>query len=505
MKKLCVSIVEPSVENARRELDAALERDVIAEVRLDAIDDLGPTEEGVDALLERVPVELARDVLVTWRRQRDGGRRDLDDAGRLRLLAHAARRHGVLVDVELDLAARIDELGIPRDRLVLSHHDFERTPDLSPLYDAMARQSAAVFKIATRATRVEDLAAHFDVLARAKAEGRGLVSLAMGAKGLPTRVLGPAFGSAFSFCATSRGRESAPGQATLAEMRQLFRAERIDPDWIVTGIVAGRIDYTLSPVMHNTAFAVGGLSGVYVPFEVEDLGAFVADVLRPATRRVPWHVRGVSVTIPHKTGMLAFLDEVEPRAKRAGAVNTVVVDGDRLVGHNTDVEGAIRPLERAVGPLSGLDVAVVGAGGAARAVVCGLVERGARVRIFARDERRALALAGELGVRSAPLSELVRASPDVLVNATPLGTAGASEGESVVSSEALTGIGLVYDLVYNPAETRLLREAKAAGCRVLGGLPMLAEQAALQFELWTGVRAAPELMMQAAEAELAGR
>jgi 3-dehydroquinate dehydratase/shikimate dehydrogenase len=317
-----------------------------------------------------------------------------------------------------------------------------------------------------------------------------------------SRVLGPAHGAAFTFCSLDRGRESAPGQVSLAEMRASYRADRIGAGTTVTGLAGGRVDYSLSPVMHNAAHAALGLDQGYVPFEVDDHYRFVADVLRPATRRVPWRVRGMSVTNPFKTSVAALLDRVDPLAARVGAVNTITVEGGELVGSNTDVAGAVGPLERALGPLSGALVAVVGAGGAARAVVCGLVDRGARVGVYARRLEAAREVADRFGANAFPLDALASARVDALVNATPLGTRGPLEGESPVPAGSLAGAGLVYDLVYNPAETRLLSDARRQGRATLGGLEMLAAQAALQLELWTGRTAPERLMYEAAAAAL---
>jgi shikimate dehydrogenase len=191
------------------------------------------------------------------------------------------------------------------------------------------------------------------------------------------------------------------------------------------------------------------------------------------------------------------LDHVDPFAAGVGAVNTIVVDGETLAGFNTDVAGAIVPLERAYGPLEGVRAAVVGAGGAARAVAFGLRERGARVTVFARREERAAALADRIGCDGKGIEALGAAATDILVNTTPVGTRGPHETESPVPSEMLRRVRFVYDLVYNPAETRLLAEARAAGAATLNGLPMLVEQAAHQFELWTG-RTAPREAMAAA-------
>jgi 3-dehydroquinate dehydratase/shikimate dehydrogenase len=354
----------------------------------------------------------------------------------------------------------------------------------------MATVPAGVYKLATRANGVGDLFAHFGVLGAARAASRRAVAIAMGPKGFATRVLGPAWGADFTFCAPDAERGTAPGQAPLVAMRDLYRVDELTEATLVTGLVAGTAGYSLSPAMHNAAARDLGVDLVYVPFEAEDLATFLAGV-----RSAGWRSRGFSVTNPFKTEALELVDEADALARRAGAVNTIVVDGRRLVGYNTDVEASVAPLEALVGALEGVRVGVVGAGGAARALVCGLAARGARVAVFARRADRARAVAEPFGATAFGLDAEPSVGLDVLVNATPVGTTGLSEGDSPVPSRWLAGIGVAYDLVYAPERTRFLAEAEAAGCRTLGGLPMLAAQAARQFELWTGEAVEPSRLL----------
>lgn len=272
-------------------------------------------------------------------------------------------------------------------------------------------------------------------------------------------------------------------------MRDRYRAEDLTGGSFVIGLIAGRTTYSRSPAMHNRVLAETSSDGVYLPFAVDDLPSFLDATVRPASRRVPWTIRGFSVTNPHKTAALELVDELDPLAARVGAINTIVVGDDgRLKGHNTDVEGALGPLEAAFGDLANARVGVIGAGGAARAVVAGLADRGARTTVFARDLDRARDLARSFRTGVGGLDEIGSAALEVLVNATPVGTSGDTEGESPVVASALDGIRLVFDLVYAPENTQLLIDARARGCRTLGGRPMLAAQAARQFDLWTGKR-----------------
>jgi shikimate dehydrogenase len=251
--------------------------------------------------------------------------------------------------------------------------------------------------------------------------------------------------------------------------------------------------------MHNAAFAARGLDAVYIPFEVADAPAFIRRMAHPRTRELVWNLRGLSVTAPHKTAIMPALDSIEPAARQLGAVNTVVFEGDELRGHNTDARAALAPLAGLLN-LREARVAVVGAGGAARAVLWSLRESGARASVFARSAERARPAASNFDAACHALEGARFDGFDLVINTTPLGTRGERESETPVEASQLRGARAAYDLVYNPSETRFMREARAAGCEiVLGGLPMLVAQAAAQFKLWTGLDAPLEVMSAVAE------
>ena len=205
----------------------------------------------------------------------------------------------------------------------------------------------------------------------------------------------------------------------------------------------------------------------------------------------------MSVTIPYKTAVIPLLDEVDETAREIGAVNTVVIERDCLKGYNTDVEGAIEPLER-VCSIEGESFGVIGAGGAARAVIYGLQKRGARVTLFARDPVRARGLADSVGAELYPLDALESSDVHVMINTTPVGMRGHDEGSSPVRSAAFRDRLAAYDLVYNPLETKFLKDAQKEGCQTVSGIEMLVAQGARQFEIWTGRKAPTDLMRAAA-------
>ncbi|MFZ5758533.1 MAG: shikimate dehydrogenase [Thermodesulfobacteriota bacterium] len=265
---------------------------------------------------------------------------------------------------------------------------------------------------------------------------------------------------------------------------------------VLHGIMGNPVSHSLSPVMHNSAFAAVGLNAVYVPFPV-------IDVAPALTGFRAIGVRGVSVTIPHKQAVIPLLDAIDPVAAKIGAVNTLLIDNNRIIGYNTDWLGANRALEEKIS-LAGCRVLLLGAGGSARAIGFGLIEAGARVVIVSRTAASGRELAAGLGCPWHPLEELPGLTADCLINATSVGMTPHSE-TSLVPRQLLPGLQVVMDIVYAPLQTRLLREADEAGCRTVDGTAMLLYQGVAQFELWTGKPAPVDVMRHSLLAALAVR
>ncbi|MCG3778012.1 MAG: Quinate/shikimate dehydrogenase [Nitrospira sp.] len=265
------------------------------------------------------------------------------------------------------------------------------------------------------------------------------------------------------------------------------------------GVIGNPVEHSLSPAIHNAAFQKLGLNFVYLAFPVEAIGDAIKGL------RALGNFRGASVTIPHKVAAVPFLDAVDPTACHIGAINTIVAEGGSLTGYNTDATGALRALREGGVTLQGQHVVMLGSGGAARAIAFALgTESGInRLTLLGIDERERTALARDLqsktglAVQASPLDDasLEQALPDarVLIHCTPMGMSPNVQGTVVPASLLHTGL-TVMDIVYNPRETRLLTEAKAAGCRTVPGLEMFLHQAAAQFELWTNQAAPTEVM-----------
>jgi 3-dehydroquinate dehydratase/shikimate dehydrogenase len=451
------------------------------ELRLDCLD---PRELAFE--VETFAGELSRPAILTFRPSEQGGYRVLERAERDAFWKKdPGASINALCDIESDLVVNF------WPRVIISHHDFSGVPDdLEEIYERLAATSARIVKIAVRANEITDCIRVFKLLERGTRENRELIAIAMGNAGIATRILGPSRGAFLTYGSLVDESATAPGQVNARQLRSVYHIDDIDEDTMICGLVGLPVMHSVSPHMHNAAFAAAGVNGVYLPLEVRDIKAFVQRMVHPQTRELDWNLRGLSITAPHKSSVMELLDWIDADAQEIGAVNTVVVEKGLLHGYNTDVYGFVEPLRERLGSLAGLRVAVIGAGGAARAAVWALKRDRAGATLFARDPTK-----GE------PLAGASFAGYDVVINATPLGS-GELVGDTPVGRDQLAGAGLVYDLIYSPIETEFLRQARAAGCDTLGGLPMLVAQARRQFELWTGKTPSAELMYDSAAAAL---
>jgi 3-dehydroquinate dehydratase/shikimate dehydrogenase len=322
------------------------------------------------------------------------------------------------------------------------------------------------------------------------------VGICMGDLGTPSRILCGRFGSPFTYSSFHHELLLAPGQLSFDQMKDLYHYDSIGHDTVVYGVIADPIGHSLSPLIHNTAMHQAGLNAVYVPFRVpaEHLDQFLADA--PA-----WGIRGLSVTIPHKEAVLRKMTKFDPAVKGIGAANTIVFNDDGLIGYNTDYRAAIDSLERAIKHASHLHgeslerktVLVLGSGGAARAVAYGLKKHNAEVVIAGRTSGRAKALADAIDCDVIDWNNRHGFSPDILVNCTPVGM-HPNVDETPYDKLHLRPSMLVFDTVYNPENTLLIKEARAQSCTVVTGVEMFVRQASLQYKLFTGQDAPWDLM-----------
>ena len=391
-------------------------------------------------------------------------------------------------------------------RLILSNHSFGGRPnDLSErLARLRAVREASILKLVWKAESILDA---IDALRMTRehnaANRRPLLALAMGEEGLISRLLGAKFGTPFAFATAGAGKESAPGQPTVDDLLGLYRWEDQQPETPVFGVVGWPVGHSLSPHIHNAGFDKAGVDGVYVPLAIRpEYAAFKAAV--DALRDCPgMKLRGLSVTIPHKENAYHYATEnaaeIEPLTHTLGVVNTLTFTSGTSRALNTDYAGALDALVDALGVdragMAGVDVALLGAGGAARAIVAALAAHGARVTIYNRTLERAVALAAEFTGKTGPVTAaawdaLPAANHRVYINCTPLGMHPKVDASPVDFDPPWTGETVVFDTVYNPYKTKLLKLAEKKGARMVTGLEMFVRQAAIQFAAFTG-KAAP--------------
>ena len=495
MATICVPVRVHRPEELIGAIDVAARNGDLVEVRADYL----PEPVAALSIVRDLRDELQSRIIITLRTPGQGGQLPHSEEVRRAFWSGAGRLPNVLFDVEFDLLQKQSELSFDLSRVICSHHDFTRVPeDLDEIYERMTATQARIIKIAGHADDATDCIPIFKLLKHAKQERRELIAIAMGQFGVLTRVLGPSRGSFLTYGSQDDQSRTAPGQITAGELRNLYRIDSVDAKTQITGLIGNPVGHSISPHLHNAAFAEAKLNAIFIPIEVNDVAAFLRRMVRPSSREIEWNLRGLSVTAPHKSRVISHLDWIDEATREIGAVNTIVIEGDELHGYNTDAIGFIAPLKRRQQSLADLSCAVIGAGGAARAVVWALKANGVVVTMFARDEAKSETLAQQFGVKWAALSNARFRDFGMVVNATPLGTHGKAEQETPATHDQLRGVRLAYDLVYNPSETRFLSEARAAGCETIGGLEMLIAQGTEQFKLWTGKQPNVDLMRAAA-------
>jgi 3-dehydroquinate dehydratase / shikimate dehydrogenase len=475
---LVITVAAPTMAELRRRRDAAsLAGADLVEMRLDSVSD----PDGAAALAGR-----KAPVIVTCRPSWEGGAFHDSEPERRRILECALQHGADYIDLEFKAAFAADLIASTGGRrIIVSTHDFESVPaDLRDRVRAMRGAGAEVVKVAITARSLSDNL-HLLQIERAA----NTVLIGMGPAGLPSRVLAAHFHSKWSYA----GDAYAPGMLPARRMLDDFGFRDVTDSTPIYGVVGSPLSHTVSPAMHNAAFRAAGVDAVYVPLlasSAEDFTVFASAL----------PVQGVSITIPYKVDLFRRADEMDELSRRAGAVNTYRRDGLRWIGRNTDISGFLKPLAGRI-ELRGARAGILGTGGAARAAAVALHSAGAAVTIYGRNRGRAKEVAA-LAEGTAAAFPVTPRSWDLLVNTTPVGMY--PEVADTPFEGEFDG-RVVYDLVYNPMETRLLREAAVAGCDTIGGLDMLVAQAEDQSEWWIGRRPTAGLMKDAALAALAGQ
>jgi 3-dehydroquinate dehydratase/shikimate dehydrogenase len=488
---ICIALGFPDVEtllaHARDEYNAG-ER--FFEFRLDYLPE---PERGVAALRRFLARHSECVLLATCRRRQNQGRFTGSVEEQIRILMAAREAGARAVDVEIESAENcVEKLPALRTggQLLLSYHNFGGTPPrLEAVLNRMARIPADGYKIVTTARKPSDNAR---VLGLARSNPKvPMILLAMGEAGFPTRVLSTAQGGLYTYAAPNTAEGTASGQISARQLRSLYRVGKFSRDARMYGVIGDPVAHSISPHVHNRAFQARRLDAVYMPFLVN--AGRLKDFFALATK-LP--LAGFSVTIPHKQKIMRYLDQVDPVARRIGAVNTVWRKAGKWRGTNTDAPGVTVPLEKHL-RLAKSSVLVVGNGGAARSAAFALAAAGAKLAITGRNPDRVRALAAACGGEPLSREQAEAGNFDALVHATPLGMT--PQADRCFFNDRIPA-RLVLDMVYTPMETVLLRKAKEQRAEVIFGLEMFLEQAARQFEIWTG-ESAPRAVMERAATE----
>jgi 3-dehydroquinate dehydratase/shikimate dehydrogenase len=499
--KLCVAIQASTAAEMVERAEAALKDSRFVEFRLDSL--IKPAS-ALPKIKEFLGAHREVAAIATCRRKQFGGHFEGPLKAELDVLTGAAEAGCQIVDLEVESAEEATPKQFNQFRLglrmagaalLVSFHDFTRTKGLEKAADRIEAFRPDFVKVVSTARTLADNLAVLRLI-----EDRSLsaqvVGIAMGEEGLVSRVLGPRAGAPFTFASFTETVATAPGQVSAGTMNDLYRLDHLDQATRIFGVAGNPIAHSLSPRMQNAAFRRENVNAILLPLKTRSL----ADLLT-LVRELP--LSGVAVTMPLKQEVLPHLANMDALTSRIGACNTLRTAADgKLYGFNTDVAGVVRPLEKRI-KLKGARIAVLGAGGAARAAVFGLVDQGAEVLVVNRTHETAVALARQAKAKSLKHELLVKTRFDVLINTTPCGMAGNRDALPIAEKEL--NAGLVFDMVYNPLETPLLKLAKSRGIPVVSGLEMFVQQGARQFEIWTGKPAPEAEMLRVVELELRRR
>ncbi|MBS3135363.1 shikimate dehydrogenase [Candidatus Woesearchaeota archaeon] len=472
---ICRSVVASSIDEIIKILSNENCAD-LAEIRLDGIKKI--PENGISKISskKRLPI------IFTCRKKKDGGIFSRKEKNRIELLQECIARGADYVDIEMSSGKKaIDRIlsGKGRTKIIISYHNFSGVPkNIHSIYEEMKSLGGDIIKIACMARSISDNLIMLDIIKKARKEGVRIIALCMGEKGEISRILNLAYGAYLTFGSVATGKETSPGQIPCEELKRIYRADKLKiKNLKIYGLVGNPVSKSKGFIVHNYLFKKHNLNAVYLNFHVDNLGEFVKSFRSMLS--------GFSVTMPYKEEITSYLDSTHEDSMKIGAVNTVLVDGENMRGYNTDAYGAISAIEDKIS-IKGKSTILIGAGGAARAIGYGIKLKGGKITITSRTEEKARRLAKKLNCKFTSLSKINWDDVEILINSTPVGM-HPNINKSPVEKKHLKGI-TVFDAIYNPMETKLLKMAKQNGCVTISGARMFAYQAAMQFELWTGIR-----------------
>ncbi len=473
---ICTPIIASTTKGALKDIEKA--RTDLVELRLDFIRDID-----IEKLLR-----TKKKKIITCRKKAEGGNFSGSENERIKIIKQALEFSPDFVDIELSCGKSIiDDLKMiikknkNKTKLIISWHDFKKTDNkkINSVFNKIKNLNPDIIKIVTFANSINDNLAIFDLIKKAKKQNKKITALCMGEKGEISRILSPIFGAELTFGSLAKGKESASGQMPADVLNEVYRIDELKNPKIF-GLVGNPVMHSKGFIIHNKSFQKLKLDNVYVNFLVDDMNSFI--------KKFKSIIGGVSITIPYKTSIIKHLDKIDATAKDIGAVNTVVKVNNKLIGFNTDCVGAIRSLKNKT-TIKNKNVLMIGAGGVARAIAFGIIKEKGKLIILNRTVKKAAKLAKELRCGFGGFGDINKMkNVDVLINCTSMGMFPKIT-DSPIKKDVLKRImgkkGIVFDSIYAPTETKLLKDAKSVGLKTLSGLELFINQAAAQFKLWT--------------------
>ncbi|MBL7006093.1 MAG: shikimate dehydrogenase [Spirochaetia bacterium] len=478
---ICLTLTEKNMENNLLQYQKYEDLVDVIELRVDMLEGEIP----IDTIV-RFPVLVEKPVILSCRKEKDGGKFSQGERTRLTLLRKIVKGKFSYIELEEDMGRNELETIIKQNgiEIIRSFYDFTGVP--GNIFKRMQKisQQGEIPKAAVTPKSFADTARIFEGETELKNIEKKIL-LGMGDFGVPTRILYKRTGSLFGFCSAPGSTRGVPGYLTPELMKNLYKADTISHKTAIYGIIGNPVMHTASPAIHNPGFHKLGIDAVYIPFLVDSVRSFFA-----FSEKIG--IKGFSVTIPHKQNVLPYLGVISNEVKQIGSCNTVVQTKKLWKGINTDYYGFLHPIQEDLETGTIKKALVIGAGGAARSVVWALRNYGCSVYIVNRTFETAARLAARTGSAAVPKSELALLSlkdsqnkPDLVVQTTSVGmepTVGQDPSEEYI----FNGDEIVYDLIYKPRRTRFINRASQAGCRIVYGYEMLYAQGLLQFKTFTG-------------------
>lgn len=481
---ICVPIKASSLAEIVRKVSKANKVADLIELRLDYYPEVS---------LEKLFAACKKPVIATCRNQKDGGKFKGSEKKRLELLQKVLKYKPSYIDVELST----DEIFLKTlkkekggTKIIISWHNFDTTPtikELKKLVIKAKRLKPNLIKIVSWVNSFNNVLTLFECQKYLCNKKFKSIVLGMGRKGIVTRVLAPILGSEWTYASLVTGQETAPGQLSVNDLRMRWNNHKATSKTSICGVVGNPITHSKSPVMHNAAFKKLKLNAVYEAFEVDSVAQIkkLLSLVKPAE---------LAVTMPFKVEVKKLVDKINKEARMIGAVNTIVLKKGKFIGYNTDSYGVEKALKKI--NFKSKRIALLGAGGAAKPVAFLVNKEKAKLTIYNRNLSSAKKLAKEFGGQAKKLSEIIDDDYDILINATPIGMKGVNL-ESPVPAKIIHKGQVIFDLIYNPLETKLMRLAKKKKVKTVSGIEMFVYQGAKQLELWSNKKAPVDTMRRA--------